>query len=185
MGKWADIASRVQAPEPHVISAISADSSTEVASGATNPPPALDSEGRRRSANEARSVLRNWRDRLRMLDPDQPLGALNQARWRRLCEDAAWIFTRHGEKLAQEGWSELDVFGVSMRRPGGEVLLDRLDGARSLLIEAEGRAVWSWSYTSVTMQTSRGYAGRVPAGSIAPLWAVTGDPLASSGVAHG
>lgn len=176
MGKWADLARRAEAPEPRANSVISADRSPDEASGtgAVVTPADELAVPHQPSANEVRLVLRGWRDRLRSLDPERPLGALSPARWRRLCEDAAWLFTRHGEKLAQGGWADLDVFGVSMRRPDGEVLLDRLDGARSLLIEAEGRAVWAWSYTAVTMQTSRGYAGRVPAGSVVPLWAVTG-----------
>ena len=91
---------------------------------------------RRSSANEVRLVLRHWRDGVRSLDLERPLGAMSPAKWRWLGKDAAWLFTSHGEKLAQEGWGDLNVFGFSMRRPDGEVLLDRLDGARSLLIEA-------------------------------------------------
>lgn len=118
------------------------------------------------------ATLKRWEASLSALDPERAPATVEGALWRRLLEDAAWLFRRHGLQLAQEGWPDLDVFGVSMRRPGGEVLLDRLDGSRSLMLDGKGRAAWGWSYTSVTYQAARGYAELQPPGAILPVWAL-------------
>lgn len=163
MGKWADLALKAEAP-PRAISANSVSSADEEGGRPIDLPPVL------RSRAQAVPLVRHWRAKLLALNPDAPPSGIEERRWRRLLEDADWIHAGYGEKLALEGWGEADVFGVSTRRPGGEVLLDRLDGARSLRVEDEGRAVWAWSYTDVTMQAVRGYADRTPAGVIVPLW---------------
>lgn len=124
----------------------------------------------RPDAGTARATVRRWRAGLSGLEVDQPLGSVEPRRWARLAEDAFWIFENHAEELAAEGWSDLDVFGVSLRRPAGEVLLDRLDGSRRLHLDGKGRAAWGWSYTSVIMQACRGYAGLQPDWAIIPLW---------------
>lgn len=120
-------------------------------------------------ATNPRATLKRWEAGLAAV-PTAPPANIDPARWRCIREDAAWLFSRHGKQLAQEGWTDADVFGVSMRRPAGEVLLDRLDGSRRLHLDGKGRAAWGWSYTSVIMQTCRGYAGFQPDGAIIPLW---------------
>jgi hypothetical protein len=69
--------------------------------------------------------------------------ALDPDRSQRLVEDADWLCATHGEQLAHQGWTDLDVFGVSTRRHGGEALLDRLDGSRSLRLDGKSRAAWA------------------------------------------
>lgn len=118
------------------------------------------------------ATLRRWEANLTTLDPERGPAVVESRRWLKLLEDAAWLFRRHGLQLAQEGWSDLDAFGVSLRRPNGEVLLDRLDGSRSLMLDGKGRAAWGWSYTSVTCQVARGFAELQPAGDIVLLWEI-------------
>lgn len=117
----------------------------------------------------------HWRASLDRLRLDRPPPSLDGLRWSRLVEDAWWLYENHARQLAGEGWSDLDAFGVSQRRPGGEVLLDRLDGSRRLHLDGKGRAAWSWGCSSVIMQACAGYADLQPAGAILPIW----------GLAHG
>jgi hypothetical protein len=115
------------------------------------------------------AVLKHWEAKLAASRPTALAKSMEPGRWRQLLTDAAWIFRRHGLQLAQEGWTDLDVFGVSQRRSAGEVLLDRLDGLRRLHLDGKGRAAWGWSYTTVSMQACRGYAELQPAGEILPV----------------
>lgn len=126
------------------------------------------------SADDCRKTLRRWHTELARLDKADPRSEIDPRRWYCLVGDAWWLYENHGKQLAEEGWPDLDAFGVSLRRPGGEVLLDRLDGSRSLIIYGKGRAGWGWSYTNVTYQAARGYAEMQPAGRIQPIWILSG-----------
>lgn len=121
-------------------------------------------------ATEVRRRLRTWHAALSGLDRSTVPARLDPPRWGVLVEDARWLYTTRGRQLAEQGWSDLDAFGVSLRRAYGEVLLDRLAGSRALRLDTKGLAFWSWSYSSVIAQTSRGYAELQPAGVIVPLW---------------
>jgi hypothetical protein len=116
--------------------------------------------------------LKRWEARLASVHRTKPPASIDPVRWRGLLQDGAWLFRRHGPQLAQEGWADLDVFGVSMRRHAGEVLLDRLDGARRLHLDGKGRAAWGWAYSSVIMQACAGYADLQPGGVILPVWEI-------------
>jgi hypothetical protein len=120
------------------------------------------------------AALKRWEASLAALTPNHAPEGVYGERWRSLLDDAAWLFRRHGLQLAQEGWSDLDAFGVSTRLATGEVLLDRLDGSRRLHLDGKGRGAWGWSYTSVIMQACIGYAGLQPAGAIVPVWGLAG-----------
>lgn len=139
-----------------------------------NPPRAGEEHRARREhipdANEVRRRLRAWQAALSSLQPDKVPPRFDPPRWGVLVEDARWLYTAHGRQLAEQGWSDLDVFGVSLRRPRGEVLLDRLAGSRTLRLDGKGLAFWSWAYSSVIAQTCRGYAELQTAGAIVPLW---------------
>lgn len=124
------------------------------------------------SADDCRKALRRWHTHLSKLDRVNPRSGLDPRRWHRLVEDAWWLYENHGKQLAQEGWPDPDAFGVSMREPAGEVLLDRLDGARRIRFDGKGRVVWGWSYATVRYQAARGYAGIQPAGAIHPIWEI-------------
>lgn len=130
---------------------------------------------RSRALADPHATLNRWETSLSVACSADAPKSVKAERWQRLLDDAAWIFQRHGLQLAQDGWDDFDAFGVSLRRPGGEVLLDRLDGSRRLHLDGKGRAAWGWSYSSVIMQACAGYAELQPAGAILPVW----------GLAHG
>lgn len=115
---------------------------------------------------EARVILRDWHGRLSALDPDAGPDGFDPRRWRRIVEDARWLYTAWGSQLAREGWSALDVFGVLPWREQGGGFVDRLDGSRDVRLDGRGRACWAWSYSDVIFQAYRG----------------GGDPVVSSGL---
>ena len=120
------------------------------------------------SSLDPASVLREWCAQLARLDPCQPPNGFTMARWHALCDDAWWISENFGLQLAREGWSALDIFGVLPWRPNGGVLLDRLQGARNLKLDGEGRAFWS-SF-GVTFQTSRGIGEGLVSSGLVLIW---------------
>lgn len=89
-------------------------------------------------------------------------------RWGQLLDDAEFIFNGFAHQLAREGWSALDVFGVLPWRKGGGVLLDRLQGARNLKLDGEGRAFWS--RYGVTFQTSRDVGEHLVSSGLLLIW---------------
>jgi hypothetical protein len=144
-------------------------------------PPVLPVEHREhtkhRTEAQARALLRDWHERIEGLDFNTAPAGMTLLRWRELVSDARWIYENHASQLAREGWSSHDVFGVLPWRPGGGVLLDRLQGARDLRLDGQGRAIWqSWS---VTFVTCRGAAGPMMASGLVLAWDC--KPAANSG----
>ncbi|WP_346031856.1 hypothetical protein [Erythrobacter westpacificensis] len=75
------------------------------------------------------------------VDPCQPRGGIDPARWKRLHEQSLWWLGNYGEQAARDGWGTGDVFGlrVGYERRGG--LIDQLENSRALVMEG-GRASW-------------------------------------------
>lgn len=119
---------------------------------------------------DPKRALREWHRSLSALDFDTAPAGLDLKRWRQLCEDSWWLYEGFASQLVREGWSECDCFGVLPWRPGGGALLDRLQGARNLKLDGEGRAFWSWSNSSVVMQTSRGVGDRLVSSGLVLVW---------------
>lgn len=117
---------------------------------------------------QARTLLRDWHERIEGLDFNIAPAGMTLLRWRELVSDARWIYENHASQLAREGWSSHDSFGILPWRPGGGVLLDRLQGARDLRLDGQGRAIWqSWS---VTFVTCRGAAGPMMSSGLVLVW---------------
>lgn len=57
-------------------------------------------------------------------------------------------------------------------RPGGGVLLDRLQRARNLKLDREGRA--SWTQYSAKFQTCRGIGGHLISAGLKLIWELSG-----------
>lgn len=89
----------------------------------------------------ADSLARDWARVLVQVDPCQPSGGIDPARWRRLHEQSLWWLDYFGEQAARDGWRTGDVFGlrVGCERRGG--LIDQLGGCRALVMEGQ-RARW-------------------------------------------
>jgi hypothetical protein len=109
-----------------------------------------------------------WRAGLATLAYSAPPSGMTTMRWGQLLDDAEFIFNGFGEQLVREGWSAYDVFGVLPWRERGGVLLDRLQGARNLKLDGEGRAFWS--HHGATMQTCRGAAESLIASGLMLVW---------------
>lgn len=122
------------------------------------------------SENDARAILREWHGHLSGLDFNTAPDGLTLKRWRQLVDDAGYIYEGFGSQLVREGWDALDIFGVGLWRPDGVVLLDRLQGARNLLLDGEGRAFWS-SF-SVTFQTCRGIGKGLIGSGLRLVWEI-------------
>jgi hypothetical protein len=117
---------------------------------------------------DPRATLRDWHRHLSALDFDTAPEGSTLNRWRQLVEDAEYIYTGFGSQLVREGWSVLDVFGVLPWREGGGVLLDRLQGARNLKLDGEGRAFWT--RFGVTFSTSRGMGDALASSGLRLVW---------------
>lgn len=125
---------------------------------------------KRPTEREARAILDEWHARIEGLDFNTAPAGMTLPRWQGLVSDARWIYENHASQLAREGWSSHDVFGVLPWRPGGGVLLDRLQGARDLRLDGQGRAIWqSWS---VTFVSCRGAAGPMMSSGLVLLWEI-------------
>jgi hypothetical protein len=113
-------------------------------------------------------MLQHWHGRLSALDPDQPPDGFTRNRWHQLVDDSHWLYSSFASQLVREGWSALDVCGVLPWREGGGVLLDRLQGARNLKLDGEGRAFWS--HYGVTSQTCRGMGETLVSSGLILIW---------------
>lgn len=116
----------------------------------------------------ASARLREWHAHIRQLDPLQPRRGLSMGRWQMLCDDAVWLYESFASQLVRERWSAHDVFGVLPWREGGGVLLDRLQGARNLKLDGQGRAFWK--SMGVTIQTCRGAADSLMSSDLVLVW---------------
>jgi hypothetical protein len=116
----------------------------------------------------ARELLRDWHRDLVGLDPLTAPNGFTRSRWHQLVDDSRWLYASFASQLVREGWSALDVFGVLPWRTGGGVLLDRLQGARNLKLDGEGRGYWS--HHGVTSQTCRGMGATLVSSGLVLIW---------------
>lgn len=119
---------------------------------------------------DPRQTLRQWHGHLVRLDPMKPPAGMTAQRWRQLVEDSHFLYEGFASQLVREGWTTLDVFGVLDWRPGGAVLLDRLQGARNLKLDGEGRAFWS--RYGVTFQTGLGIGDDLVSSGLKLIWEI-------------
>jgi hypothetical protein len=107
--------------------------------------------------------LRGWKRALARLDYRQPIAGIDQKRWANLVDNADWLLAEHGENAARFGWDTADLFGLWPDKPAWGGVVDRLRGARSLLLSAD---VATW-------RTRHGEAERYARGAypdLRPFW---------------
>ena len=120
------------------------------------------------SQDKAADTLCDWDRYLLSLNFDTAPDEFTLNRWRQLVDDAEWIYEHFASQLVREGWSALDIFGVLPWREDGGVLLDRLQGARNLKLDGEGRAFWS--RFGVTFSTCRGVGEHLVRSGLRLVW---------------
>jgi hypothetical protein len=118
------------------------------------------------SEETARTILADWHRHLSALNVYEPPEGIDQNRWGMLVEDACWLYETHASRLVRDGWSALDLFGVLPSQRGWGGLADRIQGARNVLFDDQGKA--HWTRHGVNFSISRG-VGEALGGSGARL----------------
>jgi hypothetical protein len=98
------------------------------------------------------------------LDPAKPMHGLDAARWRQLLDDGQWLRDSFAPAAFRNGWTIADLFGLWPNKDAWGGIADRLQGARSLVMD-EDRAHWRRMFSRAPDQFNR---GTYPA--LRPLW---------------
>lgn len=95
------------------------------------------------SEETARSILAEWHRRLSALDVYEVPEVFEQQRWGMLVHDSWFIYETHASRLVRDGWTAIDLFAVVPLQRGIGGLADRLQGARNVLFDDQGKAHWT------------------------------------------
>ena len=121
------------------------------------------------SEETARSILADWHRRLSTLDVYEVPEGFDQQRWGTLLHDCWWLYEAHASRLVREGWSAWGLWAVLPSQRGICGLADRLQGARNVLFDNQGKA--HWTRLGVKFSLSRGTGEALRGGDARLVWA--------------
>lgn len=115
-----------------------------------------------RKSDNPSLILREWHRHLSALDDCRTPAGFTLNSWQRACDDARWIYENFASPAVRDGWTAADLFGLWPDKPGWGGIADRLQGSRSLVMDAD-RAHWrAWG------QVERFNRGSYP--DLHPVW---------------